>query len=628
MTKHSRLRVQKEQRGWRVFLYIVLVAAVGIVGWQIDQRYGTLGYIKEFLTSLTSVLTNDSIPRGTIYDRNLKQIAVNLDRVSVYARPREIGSIPETVKALGEILSLDEKKLQDQLESGVLRVWLAEDVSQEQEIAIKSKRLSGVHLQKEAKRHYPNGIQAAHLIGYAENGIGLAGVENYYDRLLAGSKLQEQKEQQQLNSPQDLVLTLDFKIQDILDKLVEDIAKDRKVGQVVAYLMEGRTGEIIGGAQLPGFDPNSFTKYAKEVLANSFVTPILVPNKFRLLLRDAAFLHGEDDQEPLLLPWSVRPNGGNLGNQLRLWEWLGLNEKPLADFHVSMQPGEKLVSEQQPVLPQPSFLEMVPEYATPFSLLTAFAMLQNEGRSVRPFVVKKSLDSETGLEFFQSERDGGGRPGGEWRFILYDSVELFRSQARQGKSKTYFFRDEILTTTLKGSNRQMMINELLLVTIPAGGNDLNLLVFVEREPDGPSPKNGTKTIALEQLVEERVERISVLQQVAKTVADVVEPEFTDDGNYQGEKGPSALSSRAKSAKDKGQGGIAIMPDLHGQSLRKSLRLLQGMQVKISIQGTGKVVSQKPPPGTSLKGVSDCTLTLEKGEDTVLEKLSKEVSAKK
>lgn len=628
MTKQSRLRVQKEQRGWRVFLFIVLAAAVGAAVWQIDQRYGTFASFKELLASLTSVLTNDSIPRGTIYDRNLKQIALNLDRVSVYARPREIGSIPETIKVLGEILSLDEKKLQEQLESGLLRVWLAEDVSQEQEIAIKSKRLSGLYLQKEAKRHYPNGTQAAHLIGYAENGIGLAGVEYYYDRLLAGSKLQEQKEQQQLNSPQDLVLTLDLKIQDILEKLVEDVARDRKVKQVVAYLMESRTGEIIGAAQLPSFDPNNFTRYSKEVLGNRFVTPILVPNKFRSLLRDAASLHGQDDQEPLLLPWSVRPDVGKLGNQVQLWEWLGLNEKPLADFHVSMQPGELLVSEQQPVLPRPSSLEMVPEYATPFNLLTAFAVLQNEGRSVRPFVVKKSLDSGTGLEFFQSERDGGGRPGGEWRFLLYDSSELLRSWARQGQAKAYFFRDEILATTLRGSDRQMVVNELLLVTIPAGGNDLTMLVSVEREPEGPSPKNGKKAPMLEQLVEDRVERILVLQQVAKTVADVVEPEFSDDGNFQGEKDPVAVAAKAKSIRDKEKGGIAIMPDLHGQSLRKSLRLLQGIQLKIQIQGTGKVVSQKPSPGTPLKGVSECALILDKGEDIVLEKLSKEVSTKK
>ncbi len=627
MTKQSRLRVQKDQRGWRVFLFIVLALAVGAAVWQIDQRYGAFASLKELLASLTSVLTKDSIPRGTIYDRNLKQVALNLDRVSVYARPREINSIPETIKVLGEILSLDEKKLQEELESEQMRVWLAEDLSQEQEIAIKSKRLSGIYLQKSAKRHYPNGTQAAHLIGYAENGIGLAGVEYYYDRLLAGSRLREQKEQQ-LDSPQDLVLTLDLKIQDILDKLVEEVARDRKTKQVVAYLMESRTGEIIGAAQQPGFDPNNFTRYSKEVLGNRFVMPILVPIKFRSLLRDAASLHGQDDQEPLLLPWSVRPDVGKLGNQVQLWEWLGLNEKPLADFHVFMQPGELLVSEQQPVLPQPPSLDMVPEHATPFNLLTAFAVLENEGRSVRPFVVKKGLDSGTGLEFFQSERDGGGRPGGEWRFLLYDSSELLRSWARQGQAKAYFLKDEILVTTPSGSNRQMAINELLLVTIPAGGNDLSMLVYVEREPEGPSPRNGKKAAMLEQLVEERVERISVLQQVAKTVADVVEPEFSDDGNYQGEKDPAAVAAMVKSARDKEKSGIAIMPDLQGQSLRKSLRLLQGMQLKIQIQGTGKVISQKPSPGTPLKGVSECTLVLEIGEDIVLEKLSKDVSAKK
>ncbi|MBU1568528.1 MAG: PASTA domain-containing protein [Proteobacteria bacterium] len=575
----------------------------------------------------TTFETGVGFPRGTFYDRNLKQIAVTLDRVSLYARTQELKSVSATVKVLGEILSLDEKELQQKLQSGSLRVWLAEDISMEQEIAIKSKRLSGVYLQKEEKRFYPNGTQAAHLIGYAENGIGLAGVEQYYDRLLASRK-RPIEEQVHLSSPQDLVLTLDLKIQDILDKLVEETSKQQKVRQVMAYIMEGRTGQVIAGSQLPGFDPNNFAKFSQEVLANRFVIPVILPDKFRSFLRDVALLHGEDHDESIRLPWSLRSSAGNLGNQLRLWEWLGLNDKPLTDFHMSMQPGEKLEGAQQQVLPQSPFLVMVPEYATPFNILTAFAVLQNEGKTVRPFVVQKSVGGASVFEFSLGENSAGERVGDKSFFNFYDSEELFRSQARQGVANSYFFRDEIPVTILKGSSRHLLINELLLVTIPAGGNDLNLLVMVEREADGPNPKNGKSAMTLEQIVEEKVERISVLQQVAKTVADVVEPESSEDGNYIGDKDQLQAPHKALDVKNIEYQKLTVMPDLRGQSLRKSLRLLQGVYMKISIRGTGKVVSQKPAPGAPLQGVSECTIILEKGEDVIPEKLSKGASVKK
>lgn len=610
-------------------MYILIFAGIGLVVWQLDQRLslGMLSFIREVIGSATTFETASSSPRGTIYDRNLKQIAVTLDRVSVYARKQELESIPATVKVLGEILSLDEKELQQQLESSPLRVWLADGISLEQEIAIKSKRLSGVYLQKQEKRFYPNGTQAAHLIGYAENSIGLTGIEHYYDRLLASRKRQKE-ETMRLNSPQDLVLTLDLKIQDILDKLVEDIAKQHKVRQITAYVVEGRTGEVIGGSQLPGFDPNNFSKYSQEVLGNSFVVPVLLPDKFRSFLRDVALLHGQDTEEPIRLPWSLRSSTGNLGNQLRLWEWLGLNDKPLADFHLSMQPGEKLESDQHPALPPSPFLEMVPEHATPFSILTAISVLQNEGKSVRPFAVKKNDGDQSDVDILQNEKLSGVRTGDKSFFSFHDSTELFRSQARPGASNSYFFRDEIPVAIMNGSSRQLLINELLLVTIPAGGNDLNLLVMVEREADGPNPKNLKKPMTLEQIVEEKVERISVLQQVAKTVADVVEVESSEDGNYQGEKDQSSATRKLGDAKDKTLPKLEKMPDLKGQSLRKSLRLLQGVSLKISIRGTGKIVSQKPAPGTSLKGISECTLILDKGEDVVPEKLSKNMPVKK
>jgi cell division protein FtsI (penicillin-binding protein 3) len=131
----------------------------------------------------------------------------------------------------------------------------------------------------------------------------------------------------------------------------------------------------------------------------------------------------------------------------------------------------------------------------------------------------------------------------------------------------------------------------------------------------------------EQLVEEKVERISILQQIANSVADVVEPEIGEVDNYQGKNRlASQLSGRVKTI-EKEQAPPGVMPDLKGLSLRKSLRLLQGLSIELHIQGTGRVIDQKPRPGTSFKGITECILILEKQENIAPEKLSQRLPGK-
>lgn len=616
MAKQTRLRVQKAERGRRLFLYAILAVAVGAAGWYLEREFQVITSCREILATLSRNLVPGAPRRGEFYDRNLKQIAINKERVSVYVRTQELNSISETVMELAPILSLDEETLKSQLERGALRLWIAENISQDQEIALKAKKLPGVYLQREEKRVYPNAYQAAHLIGYVENGIGLAGVEFYYDRMMVSGRLG--KERFHFHAPQDLVLTLDLKIQDVLDGMVEEIKKQYNIRNVLAYVMDSGSGEVIGGAQLPGFDPNAFTQYSREVLDNQFVNPVLLPAKFRMFLRDAAVLQDQADAPDSPVPWSLKPGESALGNQVQLWEWLGLHEKTVADFRSSTQSDEIVPTDQRPLAPSPSSLDMVPEQTTPLKLMTAFSVLLNNGQMIRPFVVHRSLDIETGAEVLLASEETGKKARPAWKF--HDISNFFASQAREGEGGALFFSDSILSARFSEGKHRMQVNELLLVKIPAGGNAMTLLVVAEHDPPGPVAKNAMTTRSIEAIVEERVERIAILQEVARTVADVVEPELSDDGNYQLKKKNSGRTAVS------GNGDIphitVLMPDLRGLSLRKSLRLLQGIPAKIVVQGTGKVVAQNPPAGTALKGDAECTLILEKGEEITLEKLSK------
>jgi Penicillin-binding Protein dimerisation domain/PASTA domain len=577
--------------------------------------------LRGMLTEAKKKFAENALDRGTLYDRNLKQLAVTMERVSVFVRTREIESIADTTSSLASILSTDREKLRGQLESGVLRPWVAEDISQEQELAIKDLDLPGIHLQKEEKRYYPNGSQAAYLIGYVEDGIGLSGVEFYYDRLLATRKIQQQEEQKPLSNTQDLVLTIDLKIQKILEDLVESISENEGAKKVAAYVIESGTGELIGGAQYPGFDPNSFTKYTQRAIENIFFTPLFLPDSFRVLLRDSALIYEKAGKAEGKLPWSLRGSSGGLGKQLQLWEWLRLGEKSRTDFFATKTSTGKTLKKRERVGDEVSF-GLIPETTTPMGLLAAYSVLLNGVSERSPFVVKKILDVESRKEVLL-EGVVVEAPFVETfiREPIAEVRKLYESMAQKEESSSYFLRDHVLLVTdSTAGNHQFAVNDLTFVTIPADTHELNMLVVVQRNPR-PIQKKKKKGRTLEQILDEKVDRISVLQQISATIADVVELDRTEFGNFQ-QKSVLGTSQSPEKGAENLTSIPGSMPDLIGLSLRKGLRLLDGSPIIINIEGTGEIVKQTPGPGTPLKQNTECFLILKKHDEVSLEKLSK------
>ncbi|MBW2682420.1 MAG: hypothetical protein JRC69_02540, partial [Deltaproteobacteria bacterium] len=204
MVKQSRLRVQKEKKRRRALLSVLIIVVITTICWQINKKVGITAYLNEkILTVKKSLYGKSVLSRGTVYDRNLKQIAVTLERVSVYVRTKEVDSIPDTVETLGALLPINKERLQKKLETGSLRVWVDEDISQDQEVALKKKQFPGVYLQHEQVRFYPNDIHAAHIIGYVDDNIGLSGIEFFYDRLLANREVEGESPVSHLSQSQD-----------------------------------------------------------------------------------------------------------------------------------------------------------------------------------------------------------------------------------------------------------------------------------------------------------------------------------------------------------------------------------------------------------------------------------------
>ncbi|MEX2104899.1 MAG: stage V sporulation protein D, partial [Bacilli bacterium] len=130
--------------------------------------------------------------RGTIYDRNGKELANNAPAYTVAANPNQIDDPANAAKEIAPLLSADVGKLIELFsKKDKVHVEVRPEgwkVSKEIADKIEALELAGVFLVPESKRYYPNEYLAAHITGYVnKDGIAVSGLESYYDDILLGT---------------------------------------------------------------------------------------------------------------------------------------------------------------------------------------------------------------------------------------------------------------------------------------------------------------------------------------------------------------------------------------------------------------------------------------------------------
>jgi stage V sporulation protein D (sporulation-specific penicillin-binding protein) len=254
--------------------------------------------------------------RGTIYDRNMKVLAISTTVERVFISPNTIPN--ETVASYVESVVAKEKdadkarELRTQLLSRFKdpSITVAQDIANELsafldvdpavilektakvkradetikkqvdlEITAKikemvsNKRYSAfIHFSEETKRYYPYGSLASHVLGFTgTDGYGLTGVEAYYNELLSGEngKIVSAKDASGNDMStkyesyvdavdgSDIMLTVDWTCQSVLEKYLEEVLQDSQArNRVAGIIMDVNTGEILAMSTKPDFDLN------------------------------------------------------------------------------------------------------------------------------------------------------------------------------------------------------------------------------------------------------------------------------------------------------------------------------------------------------------------------------------
>lgn len=244
--------------------------------------------------------------RGRIYDRNGAVLAENRVAYNVTITPQAIEDLDRLFAFLSESLEVSPELLtrryRRKKHTPFAPVVIAEDIEREKAIIIEENRFRFPSLLVEEgfKRVYPNGENSAHVLGYVGkvnqalmkrykkygysplSDVGKSGVEEYYDLNLRGEaggyqiEVNSRGQQVRLLSIReptrggDITLTIDSRIQAAAIDVMEDAP-----GSVI--VMDSMTGEVLGLASFPDFDPNALVDPKRSQEAGGLFQDPLAP---------------------------------------------------------------------------------------------------------------------------------------------------------------------------------------------------------------------------------------------------------------------------------------------------------------------------------------------------------------
>ncbi len=120
--------------------------------------------------------------RGTIYDRNYRELAVSTDTTSIAAYPALVRDKQSMVKSLSHILGIKSSDLAKKISSEQSFVWIKRHVNPKVVIAVKNLQLDGLDYIPEHSRIYPDKALAAQILGLSGiDGNGLEALPSSLD---------------------------------------------------------------------------------------------------------------------------------------------------------------------------------------------------------------------------------------------------------------------------------------------------------------------------------------------------------------------------------------------------------------------------------------------------------------
>ncbi|MGM8211841.1 penicillin-binding protein [Virgibacillus sp. W0430] len=401
--------------------------------------------------------------RGKIFDNIGMTLAYDRPTFRIYAivdelysdnqkEPKHVEDSQSTAAALAPLLNMEQQEIVERIETGkekgLFQVEFGKNgkaLSQQLKDEIEALNLPGIQFSKESVRYYPNGMFASHIIGFArkeegdEEIKGITGMEKVMDDILSGKQGRISYERDRYNKKlldpneviqqpvdgKDIYLTMDQKIQTLLEDVMNQVDEEYEPKRITAVVMNPKTGEIIAMSNRPSYNPNNpanVQNWYNDVVSTPFEPGSTVKMFTWAAAIDAGVYNGNEwyKSGKYKIHEKISPvhdhNGGrgwgsitydeglqrssNVAASKLVWEKLGpekfleylkafdLDKKTNIDLpgEVAGQilynhPREKLTS----AFGQGSTM-------TPIQQMKAATAIANGGKMVQPYIIKKIVD--------------------------------------------------------------------------------------------------------------------------------------------------------------------------------------------------------------------------------------------
>lgn len=216
-------------------------------------------------------------PRGVISFSSktnyLIPAAVNKEIPYIYAAPAEVTveHKKDFVDAVETILHRSSGEATALLDdSHSFFNILEESPSPELVAQVQNANVQGLHVGNRLMRYYPNNTLAANVLGFVadmyNNPHGQYGIEEEYQTTL-GDK----------TNPADLVLTIDYNIQQEGESILDQLMQTWKADSGTVIVEEPSTGAILAMAQRPSFNPNTYSNFPVKNFLNQNISDVYEP---------------------------------------------------------------------------------------------------------------------------------------------------------------------------------------------------------------------------------------------------------------------------------------------------------------------------------------------------------------
>ncbi len=261
-----------------VLLCLLLIGLTFRVGWH--QIVNADELTEKAINQQTQEVTL-SAKRGSIYDRNGKELASTITCYSIWARPTQISEaysdkeIEELADSIAAITGDESEDILALLTKEQYLVKVAKYLDEDTADEIRNLSITGIEISEDTRRYYSLGNFASQLLGSVNDaGEARSGLELQYDEYLSGvsgkwvknsdvngSELVDGTESYyEAEDGLNLILTIDEAIQYYVEKALEEGMENTQADRIMCLVMNPQTGEILASAITPGFDPNNATE--------------------------------------------------------------------------------------------------------------------------------------------------------------------------------------------------------------------------------------------------------------------------------------------------------------------------------------------------------------------------------